>query len=206
MDTKTEKNTRGVDLNVPWDKIKKAVEEGGAFVNIARLYGISSAAIRMHAMRNKWMTPAKGKKLGTAVAEVQITKVAESQCLTDQLEASKMHRLARRTGVSLSIPTLDVAKAIKTYRHKGVEKLSKILDATIIAPPRNWRDFEIADKMMRRLLGLDEPDHKFGSVVQLQVVNERLGRVREDIVEGTIVEESVPSPTLETLKPEELRV
>jgi hypothetical protein len=84
--------------------------------------------------------------------------------------------------------------------------MARLLDQTLIAPPRNWKDYDIADKMMRRLLGIDESEGKSNTVVQLQVVNERLKTsLQDEIIEGEFVEntgesvtEASPSPELQS--------
>ena len=218
-------------LDIPWDRIRKAAEEGAKLTKLAELFKIKATTIRVRACRQKWDTPqrfknavkaeierredggervetsggwSEGKKGGSPTQKpaaggqeikVPMTKggmVAGNQSLTDQLEVSNALRKSRKT--LLPPDTLDYEEAARTYRSRGVHKLGKILDDTVISPPRNWRDFDIADKMMRRLLGLDEGENKLQTVVQLQVVNERLTQSREDIVEGEIVTPESPDP------------
>jgi hypothetical protein len=87
---------------------------------------------------------------------------------------------------------VDFDQATKDYRSKGVLKMARLLDQTIIAPPRTWKDYDIADKMMRRLLGIDDNEGKSNTIVSLQLVNDRLATGRQDdIIEGDFIEESV---------------
>ena len=153
----------------------------------------------MRAQRQGWATPRRLQATLKAEVEKHVNKSVEDQkpkeagihgitiagnlSLAEQIETAKR---AGKRGVT-SPTSFDYDKAARDYRGKGVQKLGKLLDDTIIAPPRNWKDLDIADKMMRRLLGLDDGDNKSQTIVQLQVVNERLTQSREDIVEGEIV-------------------
>jgi hypothetical protein len=179
-------------LDVPWDEIQKVVEKGTSLADVARMFGINQATIRMRSMRYKWNTPKRVRNKLDKVAEMQGYRVTENNALAEQIEG------AARSANSLSTSTgaLDFDKATKDYRSKGVLKMARLLDQTIIAPPRNWKDYDIADKMMRRLLGIDETEGKSNTIVQLQVVNERLKTsLQDEIIEGEFVENEAESVT-----------
>lgn len=192
-------------LDVPWDEIRKVVEKGTSLVDVSKMFNISYHAIRMRSARGKWNTPNRIKAKLEQAARSQgdrASVVADNERLADSIEA------ATRAGNSAMTSTgvLDFDKATKDYRTKGVLKMARLLDQTLIAPPRNWKDYDIADKMMRRLLGIDESEGKSNTVVQLQVVNERLKTsLQEEIIEGEFVEntgesvtEASPSPELQS--------
>jgi hypothetical protein len=106
---------------------------------------------------------------------------------------------------SLTSAPVDFDTATKDYRTKGVMKMAKLLDSTVIAPPRTWKDFDIADKMMRRLLGIDDNEGKSNTIVSLQLVNDRLAAGRQDdIVEGDFIAESVTEASDEAGEQREL--
>lgn len=173
-------------LNVPWEKIREACEKGVTQVEIAKLYGIKPDAIRIRSQREKWNTP---KRLGIKLDKVtgqHNNRVARNQSLIAQMNESEP---VENPAASSS----DLEALSKEYRNKAADKLYKILTQTIIAPPRTWKDFDIADKMMRRTLGMDDGEGKSSTVVQLQVVNERLRTsLPDEIVEGEFMGESVP--------------
>lgn len=181
----------GKPLDVPWDKIRETCEKGTRLSEVAKLFGISDAAIRMRSNRERWNTPNRVNQRLNQAAEVQNARVAKNLAMESQLKSA---RLAENLSITAT-GAVDFDKAVKDYRSKGVVKLAKLLDQTIIAPPRSWKDYDIADKMMRRLLGIDEGENKSNTIVQLQVVNERLreNAPHEDIIEGELVEESVPN-------------
>lgn len=179
-------------LDVPWDKIRESCEKGTPLKEVAKLFNISDAAVRMRSARENWRTPKRLSSQLNRAAGLQNDKVARNQSLAAQLDESK-------SGKNLTITSTDLEALTKEYRHKAADKLFKILTQTIIAPPRTWKDFDIADKMMRRTLGMDDGEGKTNTIVQLQVVNDRLRTsLPEDIVEGEIVGESVTEVSPET--------
>lgn len=174
-------------LNVPWDEIQKVVEKGTSLADVAKMFNISYHAVRMRSCRQKWNTPKRiRQKLDKAIGS-QGNRAAENESLAKQLEEAALSPIPLLTATG----AMDFDKATKHYRTKGVLKMARLLDQTIIAPPRNWKDYDIADKMMRRLLGIDDAEGKSNTIVQLQVVNERLKTsLQEEIVEGEFVTEN----------------
>ena len=187
-------------LEVPWDKIKEVAEKGTPLVDVAKLFNISKDAVRMRSARENWNTPKRVQnKLNKAVG-VQSRRVAENQSIEEQLTDAKTGQLS-----TASSTMVDFDQATKDYRSKGVLKMARLLDQTIIAPPRTWKDYDIADKMMRRLLGIDDNEGKSNTIVSLQLVNDRLATGRQDdIIEGDFIEESVPEASPETSGQREL--
>ena len=188
-------------LDVPWDKIKEVAEKGTPLVDVAKLFNISKDSVRMRSQRENWNTPKRvQQKLNKAIG-MQGRRAAENASLTDQLYESAASQISADTATKC----LDFDTATKDYRTKGVLKMAKLLDATVIAPPRTWKDYDIADKMMRRLLGIDDNEGKTNTIVQLQVVNDRLkGSLQNEIIEGEIIEESVGNVSGELSQQSEL--
>ena len=173
-------------LDVPWKEIREICEKGTPLVDVAKLFNISKDSIRVRSARENWNTPKRVQNKLNKVAGVQSRRVAENAVLAAQLNEGEggQNHTASSSGV------VDFDQATKDYRSKGVVKLAHLLNNTVIAPPRTWKDYDIADKIMRRLLGLDDDSARGNStVVQLQVVNDRLRP--EDIIEGELIEESV---------------
>jgi len=176
-------------LDVPWDKIREVAEKGTPLVDVAKLFNINKDAVRMRSARENWNTPKRVQKKLNKAIEMQGDRVARQAVLSDQLNGGED---GKNSTLSSTTP-LDFDQATKDYRTKGVLKMAKLLDSTVIAPPRTWKDYDIADKMMRRLLGIDENEGKANTVVQLQVVNDRLrSSIADDIIEGEMIVESVP--------------
>jgi hypothetical protein len=174
-------------LNVPWDKIRTIVEKGTSLTDVAKLYGITPNAVRTRSHREKWNTPKRVESQIDKVARLHGNRVAENASLAEQLMIAEGGQKA-----TASAAMVDFDQATKDYRSKGVLKMARLLDSTIIAPPRTWKDYDIADKMMRRLLGIDDNEGKSNTIVSLQLVNDRLRADSSlDIIEGDFVEESV---------------
>jgi hypothetical protein len=179
-------------LDVPWDKIKETCEKGTPLAEVARLFNISHASIRMRSLRESWNTPKRVEQKLKQAAGSQSRRVAENASLAGQLYKSEGGQISPST----STKVVDFDQATKDYRGKGVAKLAILLDQTIIAPPRNWKDYDIADKIMRRLLGIDDNEGKSSTIVSLQLVNERLqGSLQSEIIEGDFEAESVSQPS-----------
>jgi hypothetical protein len=182
-------------LNVPWDKIKESVEAGMPVVKVANLFSIKADTIKQRSLREQWYTPRRKaaalkkeiEEQGNRVAGPQKKMAIANAILEDQLYGGASAPILTSTSGQV-----DFDSATKDYRSKGVLKMAKLLDATVIAPPRTWKDYDIADKMMRRLLGIDDNEGKSNTIVQLQVVNDRLkSSLHDEILEGEIMAESV---------------
>jgi hypothetical protein len=172
-------------LDVPWDKIRESCEKGTPLREVAKLFAISDAAVRMRSNREGWNTPKRVSNRLNKAAGLHNDRVARNQSVAEQLEEGKAPQ-------NLTTTATDLEGIAKEYRNKAADKLFRILTQTVIAPPRTWKDFDIADKMMRRTLGMDDGEGKSNTIVQLQVVNDRLrGTLSDDIVEGDFVDESV---------------
>jgi hypothetical protein len=197
----------GKPLDVPWDRIREACEKGTPLAEVSRLFGIKNAAIRMRSCRESWNTPARlARKLNKATG-MQGDRVARNLSIIDQLqdadvdkkiqgnkELSLIDQLNESGLVKKQQPTsTDLESLSKNYREKAADKFYKLFTQTVIAPPRNWKDMKILDDLTRRALGLEDGEGKSNTIVQLQVVNDRLrASVDADIVEGELVAESVP--------------
>jgi hypothetical protein len=189
-------------LNVPWDEIRKAVEKGTSLSDVARLFDIKLWTIQQRSHRHNWQTPKRVKDKLEKALGMQGHRAAENASLAEQIKTAEA---AEKPGRTSTTGPLDFDRATKDYRTKGVAKMAKLLDQTIISPPRNWKDFDIADKMMRRLLGIDDADGRNNTIVQLQVVNERLKTsMQDEIIEGEFIENEAESVTEASPLPESL--
>lgn len=173
-------------LDVPWDRIQEAAEKGVPLTEIAKLYGINADTIRVRSGRKKWATPKRLKTTLDKASGLQNRRVAENAATLAQL--TDADQVQNPTGSA----TIDLETLSKEYQGKAARKLFTLINSSVILPPRNWKDLDIADKMMRRTLGLDDNEGKITSVVQLQVVNDRLREsLSTEILEGELVLESV---------------
>lgn len=193
-----------VALKVPWDRIREAIEKGTPQAEVAKLFNISKHTIRKRSLREDWDTPKRLANKLDKVLKGQGYKVTGLEQLEDDDEPAKKPLATKREeGTEIVAPAkldADIADLARQYKNHISDKLFKLVTHTTIAPPRTWKDFDIADKMIRRTLGLDDGEGKANTIVQLQVVNERLrqqaGGPADDIIEGEIISlseaESVP--------------
>jgi hypothetical protein len=185
----------GKALNVPWKEIREACEKGTSQQEVAKLFNISPHTIRMRSSREHWNTPQRLANKIQKVTRAHENRVAENSSLSEQLNEGV---LVPGPGAS---STTDLETLSKSYRERAADKFFKIFSQSVIAPPRNWKDMKILDDLTRRALGLDTEESKASTIVQLQVVNDRLRASQDDIVEGLMVEECVteasPTPVLQ---------
>ena len=175
-------------LDVPWDKIKEVAEKGTPLVDVAKLFNISKDSVRMRSQRENWNTPKRVQNKLNKASGVQSRRAAENASLASQLYEAEGGQISTAT----SSKVVDFDHATKDYRSKGVLKMAKLLDSTIIAPPKTWKDYDIADKVMRRLLGIDDNEGKSNTIVSLQLVNSRLRADSSlEVIEGEFEAESV---------------
>jgi len=179
-------------LDVPWDKIREVAEKGTSLVDVAKLFNISKDSVRMRSLRENWNTPQRVKKKLNKVVEEQNNRVAGQHGINASLIEQLNEREGGQKSPATSTSVADFDQATKDYRSKGVLKMARLLDQTVIAPPRTWKDYDIADKIMRRLLGIDDEAGKANTIVSLQVVNDRLRDSLDcEIIEGDFIPESV---------------
>jgi hypothetical protein len=189
-------------LNVPWDKIQKSVEDGVPLVKVAELFGIKPATIKQKSYLEKWSTPQrKSKQIKRGIEDLDNRDAGsqDSRVIANAIQEEQLYKRAAPQNSESRYQEVDFDAATKEYRTKGVLKMARLLDGAVLAPPRTYKDLDIADKMMRRLLGIDDNEGKNNTIVSLQLVNDRLAAGRQDdIVEGDFIEESVREVSEET--------
>ena len=92
----------------------------------------------------------------------------------------------------LQSPVLEAGKAVakswaergESYRRMMFEKTSKLMEQATLAPPKNWKDADVADKMARRAAGLDNLETQVNTIIGFGSLED--GPMRADF-EGEIV-------------------
>jgi hypothetical protein len=59
----------------------------------------------------------------------------------------------------------------KAYRDMVYEKAKVALEKSAVAPPKTWKDLEVADRVARRTIGLDNEQAQNSTIVNLAVLN-----------------------------------
>lgn len=120
-----------------WDKIRDGFIAGIPSRDLQEMFGPTPEAIRKRAEREKWPTPAR------------ITKMRREFGLENHVSGKHVDDLAR------AMAELETEKILR-HRALVARMAHEKLKQSTLAPPKNWRDAEIADKMARRALGLED--------------------------------------------------
>lgn len=120
-----------------WDRIRDGYIAGLSSQDLSKMFGPTAEAIRKRSQRQKWPSPRK-------IADLRKQFGLDTRSNDDHAE-------------KLAMAMAELA-ADKALQHRAlIAKMAhqKLREATIAAP-KNWRDAEIADKMARRALGLED--------------------------------------------------
>lgn len=121
-----------------WDTIRDGYIAGLSSKDLSDMFGPTAEAIRKRADRYKWPSP---KRIHELRKKFGIVDKKTTEAHSEEL-AQAMSELS----------------ADRALRHRAlVAKMAhqKLREASIAAP-KNWKDAEIADKMARRALGLED--------------------------------------------------
>ena len=134
-------------LPVDWSEIRSACEAGLGLSEAARKWGIDSAAVRMRAMREKWIHPAKVAKLAEKFKE---QKQAALPAVTNASQQGAP--LTAATAVTESIAELG-AQLQTTVLSKTLQALRKADLASL--PINSWQDAKLATEVGLKVAGLE---------------------------------------------------
>lgn len=127
-------NKRGVTYNEEtWLKVRDAYVAGIKPSDISRMFGPSITTIMKRAERHHWSAPTK---LARMRKQIEMNKSAKAD-LTSALEQLSQEKVMEHRAYIARLATEKIKQAK-------------------IAPPKNWRDVDLVDKMARRALGLDD--------------------------------------------------
>jgi NCAIR mutase (PurE)-related protein len=134
-------------LPVDWSEIRRACEAGLGLSEAARKWGIDSAAVRMRAMREKWIHPAKVAKLAEKFKE---QKQAALPTVTNPLQQGAP--LTAATAVTESIAEMGV-QLQTTVLSKTLQALKKANLSDL--PINSWQDAKLATEVGLKVAGLE---------------------------------------------------
>lgn len=126
-------------LKVNWDAIRIEFAHGESLETLAKKYDIKFGTLAARSSRERWM---ELRPEGHSVKGLQ----------SPVLEAGK--------AVAKSW-----AERGESYRRMIFEKTSKLMEQATLAPPKNWKDAEVADKMARRAAGLDNLETQVNTII-----------------------------------------
>ena len=130
---------------IEWREIELACVSGLTFKEAEARFNVKEGTIRKRALRHNWPTPAAIGRRAKQLA----TRPNTSQDAT------------------INAIAVTLSERGKKHAELVFEKGSKAIAKSKITPPRNWKDFEIADKVTRRAAGLDTAENVQQTLIQI---------------------------------------
>ena len=129
-------------LPVNWYAIRIEFAHGVSIPELAKKYDISDGTLKARCSREKW---------------VEMRPEFHATIATDAvLDAAKQGaKVAAQSWIERG----------ESYRRMIFEKTSKLMEQATLAPPKNWKDAEVADKMARRAAGLDNLETQVNTII-----------------------------------------
>lgn len=135
-----------------WDAIEEGWSRCVSAVELGRKYGVDPLHIERHAISYKWPHPSPKKLVKYAKKVIkQVEEVAVSENISPAAAIARV-----------GAPP-DWASLGQRYREMIFGHVNGALESLNLEPPKTWRDFEIADRMARKAVGLESGE---GTTVQ----------------------------------------
>jgi len=115
-------------LDVPYDVMRLEFAHGASLTSLAEKYNIPVGTLTARSSREKWAD------------------------MRPETYASRVQELAVQAAVGQNGTLLSRGMA---YRERLFEKVSGLVEQATLAPPKSWKDMEVADKIAGRAAGLD---------------------------------------------------
>lgn len=136
-----------------WSGVQRLVETGTVgYSEAAKKMGVSVAALRQRAYRERWLSPERVRKAAGVLCRVMPEEVLEDAA-DSWRERGDRHRLR----------VFDLA-------HEALQRAD-------LPAPKTWRDAQVADNMARKAIGLDEDSAKGSHFINVQWMQETIGSV-----------------------------
>ena len=170
---------------IPWREIELACVSGMSFKEASEKFKDADGnpviveTIRKRASRNKWPTPTA---IGHRARELAKQKANNTEHSHFGNQETAIERAAEA-----------IVDRGKKYQDEVFERASKAVKASTVRPPKTWKDYEIADKVARRSIGLDNTESVNQVLLQ---INEAAG---DDEVESVVPAEIVDSEVIEAV-------
>jgi hypothetical protein len=150
-------------LPVNWDAIRIEFAHGVSIPELAKKYDISDGTLKARCSREKW---------------VEMRPEFHATIATDAvLDAAKQ---------GAKVAAQSWMERGESYRRMIFEKTSKLMEQATLAPPKNWKDADVADKMARRAAGLDNLETQVNTIIGIGSLED--GPMKADF-EGEIVKD-----------------
>ena len=131
-------------LKVNWDAIRIEFAHGEGLEALAKKYNVAFGTLAARSSRERW---------------IELRPQGHAKGLQSPvLEAGK--------AVAKSIAETWSEKG-EAYRKMVFGKTASLVEQATLAPPKNWKDVEIADKIARRAAGLDNLETQVNTIIGL---------------------------------------
>lgn len=159
-------------LNVNWDAIRIEFAHGEGLEALAKKYNVAFGTLAARSSRERWMElrpQSHAKGLQSPV-----------------LEAGK--------AVAKSVAESWAEKGEK-YRTMVFGKTTAMMEQATLAPPKNWKDADIVDKMARRAAGLDNLETQVNTIIGIGSLDD--GPIMADFESEIVPSVSLPEGSVE---------
>jgi len=157
--------------HLPWDTIREAYVCGVSAGQLQEKYGVPEGTIRGRAHRQNWPSPHRVRKVMKAAHKIIDEDPDRGEDLMEAL-GSQVNGVDPNGSMREIVSSLEAKQ--RKHQDLMVNMLQKSLDKAKIKPPKDYRELDIADKIMRRNLDLDKKDDK--PSVQIGIIG---GQVEE---------------------------
>ena len=131
-----------VAIAADWSAIRSAIENGSSMEKVASRFGVKRETIKKRAQRGGWILPSDIEKLALQGKPPLSPKLSPKE--------SK--------ATALALIAESWAEKGEEHRRLTFEKAHHAIRNAKVDAPKNWRDFEIADKVARKAAGLESGD------------------------------------------------
>lgn len=156
-------------LDRNWDAIRIEFSHGMSIPLLAVKYDVPEGTLKARSAREKWMEMRP---------ETHITEVASHATKVQPTILETQKQAAKQVGKTW-------AERGEAYRSMMFEKTSELMQQATLAPPKNWKDADIVDKMARRAAGLDNLETQVNTIIGIGSLED--GPVKADF-EGDFVQ------------------
>lgn len=156
---------RPLPVPVNWDAIRIEFAHGISIPELARKYSLSEGTLKARSAREKW---------------IEMRPETHAKDIATGLQ----HGILEAAKAGAKVVGESWAERGESYRRMVFEKTSKLMEQATLAPPKNWKDADVADKMARRAAGLDNLETQVNTIIGFGSLED--GPMRADF-EGEIV-------------------
>ena len=166
-------------LDRNWDAIRIEFSHGMSIPCLAVKYEVSEGTLKARSAREKWMDMRP---------ETHATEVAPPATVVQGSVLEVTKTAAKQVGKTW-------AERGDAYRNMVFERTSSLMKQATLAPPTNWKDADIVDKMARRAAGLDNLETQVNTIIGIGSLDD--GPMVADFESEIVPSVSLPEGSVE---------